>query len=302
MRLFPTTVALLLMSVQPTLGQVDTLCMSSTEQHLQFDVESQLATFTFWADSLAELTGDAPLTPPVSAASNAASKRYLRYDPVALGQAIQELIALVGESAGPPCANETEATDYDGNTYALVEIGDQCWFAENLAVEHYANGDLILTDLSDAEWSSTTSGAQAIYANNTANLATYGRLYNGYAAAEPRGLCPTGWHVPTDVEWSELETFLGMAADQLELNGQWRGTDQGSQLRNEFTPGFHALLAGARTSVGSSLYMTGNGFFWSSTSPGGAYMFYRRVTTIYSGVYRQSISKRGGYSVRCLKD
>ena len=301
MRSIYFTAVLLVGFFQQALAQVDTLCSSPTQQHLQFDLETQLAVFSFWADSLAELTGDAPWPPPVSVEPANASKSYMHVDPLQLEQAIEQLIALVAASAGPPCADQTQATDFDGNTYALVEIGNQCWFAENLEVEHYANGDLIPTDLSDAEWASATSGAQAVYANSAANLAAYGRLYNGYAAVDSRGLCPSGWHVPSDAEWSELETHLGMAADQLELNGQWRGTDQGDQLRDEFTPGFHALLAGARTSVGSSLYLGGNGFFWSSTGSG-ANSFYRRVTTIFSTIYRQNISKRGGYSVRCLKD
>ena len=68
--------------------------------------------------------------------------------------------------------------NYHGFDYNIVQIGDQCWFAENLRNERYANGDAILGELSDSEWSSTSSGAQAIYNNDASNLADYGRLYN----------------------------------------------------------------------------------------------------------------------------
>ena len=75
--------------------------------------------------------------------------------------------------------------------------------AENLRTSKYRNGHAIPGNLSDDEWTSAISGAQAVYDNKKANLSTYGRLYNWYAVNDPRGLCPTGWHVPTDAEWTE---------------------------------------------------------------------------------------------------
>ena len=112
---------------------------------------------------------------------------------------------------GPLECGGVSTVTYDGYTYDLVAIGDQCWFAENLRTEHYANGDAIPGELSDGEWSSTTAGAQAIYNNDASNLADYGRLYNWYAVDDARGLCPSGWHVPTDGEYMTLEMELGMS-------------------------------------------------------------------------------------------
>jgi len=121
-----------------------------------------------------------------------------------------------------PCDNLASVT-FDGYTYEVVEIGDQCWFAENLRTEHYANGDAIPANLTDGEWEITTNGAVAVYGENegcenfspdgdacdpTWSLNEYGRLYNWYAVDDCGGLCPTGWHVPSDGEWTVLTDFL----------------------------------------------------------------------------------------------
>ena len=110
--------------------------------------------------------------------------------------------------------------NYHGYDYATVQIGEQCWFAENLRSEHYANGEAIPGDLSDGDWSSTTSGAVTVFGEGTStvwsgsddevsNLADYGRLYNWYAVDDARGLCPSGWHVPTDGEFMTPRDGIG---------------------------------------------------------------------------------------------
>ena len=102
-------------------------------------------------------------------------------------------------------------------------------------------------------------GAQAIYNNDASNLADYGRLYNWYAVDDARGLCPSGWHVPTDGEYMTLEMELGMS--ESEANGQgWRGTDQGTQMKSSAsdspswdgtnTSGFSGLAGGYRSHSG----------------------------------------------------
>lgn len=144
------------------------------------------------------------------------------------------------EDAGP-CDN-LESVTFDGYEYDLVEIGDQCWFAENLRTQHYANGDAIPANLTDSEWGSTTGGAVAVNGEDAGcfnyspdgdacdpdwSLNEYGRLYNWYAVDDERGLCPSGWHVPTDGEWMTLEMELGMSASDANSTGS-RGTDQGT--------------------------------------------------------------------------
>ena len=90
---------------------------------------------------------------------------------------------------------------YQGYDYETVLIGEQCWFAENLRCENYTNGDSIPSDLLNWQWEEIGEGASAVHGENPVNLETYGRLYNGYAVRDARGLCPSGWHVSSDSEW-----------------------------------------------------------------------------------------------------
>ena len=98
-----------------------------------------------------------------------------------------------------------DPVSYQGYDYETVQIGEQCWFAENLRAENYRNGDAIPSNLSDDEWYETGEGAVSFYALDSMNLFTFGRLYNFYATQDGRALCPNGWHVPTDGEWMTME-------------------------------------------------------------------------------------------------
>ena len=101
---------------------------------------------------------------------------------------------------------------YDRKVYPLVEIGNQCWFKENLASDNYRNGELIPGGLSSNEYQTTEEGAQAIYGEtwgDLSSLSVYGRLYNHHAVSDMRGLCPIGFHVPTNADWSSLIDYLG---------------------------------------------------------------------------------------------
>ena len=200
---------------------------------------------------------------------------------------------------GPLECGGASSVTFDGYTYDLVAIGDQCWFAENLRTEHYANGDAIPGELSNSEWENTTEGAQAIYSNDASNLADYGRLYNWYAVDDARGLCPTGWHVPTDWEYTELTDFLGgssIAGTQMKSspsdNPAWDGTN---------TSGFSALAGGYRGSYGYFYDEGYDGYFWSS-SPDGAYAWFRFLSSGSTEVYRFNYNLRLGFSVRCVRD
>jgi uncharacterized protein (TIGR02145 family) len=211
------------------------------------------------------------------------------------------------------CGGQTSLT-YDGRTYDLVEIGGQCWFADNLATDQYRNGDLISTGLDNTTWSSTTSGAYAIYNNDPANDVTYGKLYNWYTTVDTRGLCPTGWHVPTNCEWMYLEGSLGMTVQQQELANAWRGTIEGGFLKattNWNSPnagatnssGFTALPAGYRNIDGAYDLI---GFYcicWSITGLTSSAAKSRTLNCYNSGVYTGNFSsKQNGISVRCVRD
>ena len=208
------------------------------------------------------------------------------------------------------CGGQTTLT-YDGRTYDLVEIGGQCWFADNLAADQYRNGEPIPTGLDNTTWESTTAGAYAIYKNDPANDATYGKLYNWYTTVDSRGLCPTGWHVPTDCEWMYLEGTLGMIVAEQEGYGS-RGTNEGGAMKattNWTTPnngatnssGFTALPGGSRSSA-TYVFIGNYGRWWSSTELGSSIAWVRTLGYGGSGVLRENANRQAGFSVRCLKD
>ena len=225
---------------------------------------------------------------------------------------------------GPLECGGASTVTFDGYTYDLVAIGEQCWFAENLRTEHYSNGDVIPANLSDDEWSSTTSGGVTVYGEGTSfmwggetdenvNLVAYGRLYNWYAVDDERGLCPTGWHVPTDGEWMTLEMELGMSEDDANSGCcLGRGTDEGTQLKaspedipswdGSNVSGFRGLGGGYRGDAGFFGNESDVGYFWTSSSEDGT-AWDRRLTVDFSEVQRvNSVEDYGpGFSVRCLK-
>jgi uncharacterized protein (TIGR02145 family) len=212
---------------------------------------------------------------------------------------------------GPAQCGGQSTVTFDGYTYALVGIGTQCWFKENLRSDNYRNGDAIPGNLINSSWQNTTSGAQTVYNNDAANLATYGRLYNWYATQDSRGLCPTGFHVPSDGEWMTLEMALGMTQSQANAWG-WRGTDQGTQMKSSpsDTPswngsnssGFSGLPAGFRSSNGNFDFLGDYGSWWSS-APNGGNAINRDLDSVGSNVGRSNgDSPRYGLSVRCVRD
>jgi uncharacterized protein (TIGR02145 family) len=189
-----------------------------------------------------------------------------------------------------------------------VAIGTQCWFAENLRSDNYRNGDAIPGNLTDAQWTSTSSGAQTVYgegsstvyqgsSDEVANLATYGRLYNWYAVNDSRGLCPSGFHVPSDGEWTVLENALGgsaVAGTALKAaSPAWDGTN---------SSGFSALPGGARGYDGGYFYFQGYDGGWWSSSPSGTNAWWRNLLSGHSNVLRNDYYPRNGFSVRCVRD
>jgi uncharacterized protein (TIGR02145 family) len=199
-------------------------------------------------------------------------------------------------------------TDIDGNFYNSIIINGQEWMKENLKVSKYRNGNPIPTNLSNSSWQNTTSGAYAIYNNDAANNTTYGKLYNWYAVADPRGLCPAGWHVPSDAEWTTLETFLGgvgVAGGKMKSTGTiqagtglWYSPNQDATNSSGFTalPGGYGIFDGTFGAIGSF------GYWWSSTEYSSTNAWDRNL--FYDDGYssRGNDYKQSGFSVRCLRD
>ena len=189
--------------------------------------------------------------------------------------------------------------EYQGYDYQTVQIGEQCWFAENLRAENYRNGEAIPTDLGDSEWAGTAEGAVSVYDGDIANLNSYGRLYNWYAVDDDRGLCPNSWHVTTDGEWTLMTDFLGgqyVAGDKMKTTYGWSNNGNGMN-----SSGFSGLPGGVRNDIGAFYYASFDGLWWSS-SPDFLNAWNRGLYFDLEGVYRYSDSKSFGLSVRCIKD
>jgi len=208
-------------------------------------------------------------------------------------------------------------SDIDGNSYMTVKIGDQWWMAENLKVTHYRNGDVIPKVTDESSWSELLTGAYCNYGNDDSNADTYGSLYNWYAVDDSRNIAPSGWHVPTDAEWKELEMALGMSQSEADnING--RGTNEGSKLAGradlwyggnletnaEFgTSGFTVLPSGSRSGSSGIFGSMGSfGFFWSASVNYGDRGWARWLHYISSDIWRNDIGSGAGLAVRCLRD
>jgi len=205
-------------------------------------------------------------------------------------------------------------TDIDGNSYNTVRIGNQVWMSENLKTTKYSNGDAIPNVTNNTSWAGLTSGAYCWYNNDAVTYKNnYGALYNFYAVTDTRNICPTGWRVPSDAEWTILTNYLtnnefgyeGSGSDiakAMATTSGWSpdatagnvGNDQASNNSS----GFSALPSGHRQFTGNAF--AGAGVYadwWSSTAT-----YYRSMHSAGNSVTRDSYPERGGFAVHCLKD
>jgi uncharacterized protein (TIGR02145 family) len=230
--------------------------------------------------------------------------------------------------SAPPACGTISAVFIDGYSYPTVSIGTQCWTNENLRVRRYSDGTEIRFDKSGTTagtvsqtWSGTglNYGAYTIYehdsiASPSSNLSNYGYLYNWYAVngivtdggTSTKNICDLGWHVPTDAEWTTLETYLNTVAPTGSVGGKmkstsslwWASTTGGA----DNSSGFTALPGGSRHTNGSFNFVTFYAFFWSASASSSTKAWYRDLNFNDTSVNRNSFDKSMGYSVRCLKD
>jgi uncharacterized protein (TIGR02145 family) len=211
--------------------------------------------------------------------------------------------------------NTGTVKDIDGNTYKTVKIGDQWWMAENLKTTHYRNGDAIPAETDSSAWSNLSTGAYCNSDNDEANVEAYGRLYNWFTVIDSRNLTPAGWHVPSDEEWKQLEMYLGMSREAADQEN-YRGTDEGGKLKETGTTHWHNPNEGATNETGFSAFPGGsrdsksnfNDFmgylaaFWSSTEGSDGGRWFRYLPFDGSQIGRSTRNKRGGGSIRCIRD
>jgi len=200
-------------------------------------------------------------------------------------------------------------TDIDGTVYKTITIGSksakatQTWMAENLKVIKYNNGDSIPSVTENVGWSNQTDGAYCIYENTSSNTAVYGVLYNWYAIDDSRNICPAGWHVPTDGEWTALSTILGgdsIAGGKMKETGTTHWVSPNEGATNE--SGFTAVPSGFRNYAGAFGSLTYYNFWWSATEASISNAYYRGTACNHVMLNNADADKRQGFSVRCLKD
>ncbi len=196
--------------------------------------------------------------------------------------------------------NFVPVTDGDGNNYPVVQIGSLLWMAENLKTTKY--NDFTVIPLAETNFNLTTP-AYCWYNNDaTTNKNTYGALYNWYTVNTGK-LCPVGWRVPNDNEWTALTDYLGgetVAGGKLKETGaiHWL-----SQVGSTNETGFTALPGGYRLSNGTFSHLRYSGNWWSSTvSEYGTSARFRTVSQGTSEITKGWNSVPIGYSVRCVRD
>jgi len=209
-------------------------------------------------------------------------------------------------------------TDIDGNVYATIIIGTQTWMLENLRTTRYRNGDLIKYVTENTEWANlrleTDKGGWCHYNNDAGNDATYGKLYNFYAATDTRNIAPEGWRMPTKEDWDILALYLGADNIQYPTNIQYIGRKLKEAGMDHWLPpnpadnvgGFTALPGGYRNDTGVFSRMNSHGYFWSSSSQNG-HPFFRElkfdVENVRWGQYFGPAGYRPfGFSVRCVME
>ena len=209
--------------------------------------------------------------------------------------------------------------DIDGNTYNTVQNGTQCWMAENLETTTYRNGTPIPNVTNGSSWGNLTTGAYVWYDNDISWKGPYGVLYNWHATVDANGLCPTGWSVPTNEEWTVLTDFIGGIASphgnwlkscrqiNSPLGGGCNTTEHPRWNQHNYNWGldyfeFSGLPGGYRVNNGAFNDIGNLGVWWSSTEYSSYDAWYRFLSCSTDYVTVGNGNKQSGFSVRCLRD
>jgi uncharacterized protein (TIGR02145 family) len=206
----------------------------------------------------------------------------------------------IGTSYGNELTFTTQPVlDTIGNQYTTITINGKEWFKENLKTTKYATGDSIENVPTAGDWGLRTSGAWVYYNNDINNNNSLGKLYNWYAVTDVKGLCPTGWHVATDADWTSLTANYGLdaaAGNELKATTVWTLPNSNTNLS-----GFGALPGGGRGGLDFG-DLNNKGFWWTSTLFDASNSYARRLEYNTDTVIRYTESNKYGFSVRCVKN
>ena len=255
---------------------------------------------TFAAVSPTFLTGNSGITP--------GTNRHLIWNGKGSNNntySAQTKVKLIATTSGGPCG-QPFTDSRDGKTYNTVQIGTQCWMAQNLNIGTIINGS----------GNQTNNGINEKYCYNNleSNCTIYGGLYQWNEIMQyvttpgVKGICPTGWHIPTDAEWTLVTTFLGgtsVAGGKMKSTGTieagtglWHSPNTGATNESGFT----SVPAGYRVGSGTFNYVGSLGYWWSSTEFGTYPAWFRSMYYYGSDVSSYNGRKDYGFSVRCLRD
>ena len=187
--------------------------------------------------------------------------------------------------------------DIQGNIYQTVRIGTQTWMAENLRFSSYTTNVV-----ANNQWSTLSSAAWSYYNNDSQYNSTYGKLYNWYAANDYL-ICPYGWHLPNDAEWTILVNNLGgpaIAGSKMKNTGTQFWVSPNLDATN--SSGFNGLPSGARGEDGSFSDLTFSGYFWSASQINSTNASYWFLDYAGGDVFNPAVNKKTGKAIRCIKD
>lgn len=220
-----------------------------------------------------------------------------------------------------PCPGMSTVTDIEGNIYNTVQIDNQCWMKENLRTTKYQDNTAIPNVMGGNDWSNLTNGAYVWYNNNHIWKDVYGALYNWYAIEESYGICPTGWHVPSNADWDVLVDFFGggnsPAGNELKscrqlnspLGGDCNTTEHPRWVMNAThygtnDHGFTSIPGGYRSSAASGQFsdLGSMDTYWTTDQITSSQSWTYGMYSTLGGIYKFYFNKKRGFAVRCLKD
>lgn len=201
---------------------------------------------------------------------------------------------------------QTEVKDNEGHVYGTVVVGNDIWMRHNLQTSQLNDGTAIPWIVDPEEWSKMKTPAYTWYDNIPTHANAYGAIYNWYAIETGR-LCPTGWHVPTEVDWKYLinafpydsitRTYIGGQMKEASVR-YWDAPNAGATNLTGFT----AMPGGMRDKAGAFFKFHQKAYFWSATPANSSSIYYYVLSHDTQSLQRFMTNKNCGFSVRCVKD